>query len=299
MTKKFLAVMTFMAMTCIAFGQTPFYTYSHGTMSLGDTLNVKSLQFKMKIDDLERFEDDWIDGLEDLADDVEKTDWIVFATQIEVPEESEHYYNAYSKFTDLHDSVMIQIAFLDSNGFVNKSAENVFSGLERASKRYITTIYKEYREEDLEEAEEAFDDAEEKVEDITDEIESKEKNILRKRQQIDENLNSISIARQSLAAVIDQIGQQRQTLARIPGEEEGRREDAEREIRRLENQREGLQDDVNDWNEENFDLEKEIGNIQSNIADAQHSLAIARTELESARAAYDALRLEVASYRTK
>lgn len=284
-------------MGTLAHAQTPFYKYSRSTIRIGDTLTVNAFQFKMRVDDFDRFKDEWEDEVDDVADDSDLKGSLLIATEIEIPEDSDRYYDAFTTCVDLHDSVEVKVAFRDTSGFLLKEHDMVFTQLETASKRFMARMYKAYRMEYFEHAEEAMEEAEEKVEDIQDDIEEAREDVVKLQREIASTKTKMEEKRVRQTSIGSEISQLRQTVARSTDTEEKDR--ANRSIRRLESEKESIARDLERGTEKIADAEREISDLEIEQIRLNRNLELARNEYVQAKAKYDELKLEIQSYRVE
>ncbi|NVK27864.1 MAG: hypothetical protein HWE14_07460 [Flavobacteriia bacterium] len=279
-----------------AYGQGAFYSYSLSTLNIADTLTVGALKFRVPIDEYEEFQDLWNEFVEDLGEDSDDDEHLYWTREVEIPENSESLFSVYSEVLDLHDSAQVKLSFADTSGFIVRTERREFTMLETAGKKWVLEVFTEYKNQELEEKEELLDDARDLVEELRDDIHDHEESIQDKQRKIQETKTKIAEARQALNVVAEEIGQQRQTLARLELNAKEARSDAEREIRRLESRQESLQDDIRDWDEEIFEWEEEISEHRVEIGEKNIELDQAMNGLSRARAAYEELKIEIASY---
>lgn len=266
------------------------------TLNIADTLTVGALKFRVPIDEYERFQELWVEFVEDLGDDSDDNEQLYWTREVEIPKNSDRLFSVYTEVLDLHDSAQVKIAFADTGGFIVRAERREFTMLETAGKKWVLQVFTEYKNQELEEKEEALEDARDLVEELRDEIHDNEESIQSKQRKIQETKTKIAEARQALNVVAEEIGQQRQTLARLPLNAEQSRKDAEREIRRLEGRQESLQDDIRDWDEDIFEWEEEISEHRVEIGEKNIELDQAMNGLSRARTAYEELKIEIASY---
>lgn len=278
--------------------QRPFYTYSMSTLTVQDTVEVMAIKFRIPITRTDDFWDIWEDEMDDIAGgDFDDRNLRTRGEEVELADDHEHEYIVYTRIQDVHDSVQIKVAFEGANGFINRTNTPDFTPFEAAAKRWVTKTFRAYKNEELEEREEIFEDAEEEVKDLQDKIRKANEDIHDKQEKIREREGDISEARTQSANFGEQLAQYRRTLGNIPIAQEEEREDLEDEIEKLEDRQERLQRNVRNWEEDILELQSEIGELRAEISEAELELTGATATLQSAREIYTRLKAEILSYR--
>ncbi|GGH64587.1 hypothetical protein [Phaeocystidibacter marisrubri] len=297
MMKRYAWLLPLVLLATYAQAQSSFYKYSKSTLRIGDTLTVNAFQFKMSVDEYDRFEEEWEEEVDDVADDSEMRGGLLVATEIEIPEDSEEYYDAYTTCVDLHDSVQVKVAFRDTSGFLLTERNEQYTRLETASKLFMARMYHAYRMEYLERAEDAMEEAEEKVEDLQDDLEEARDDVVKLQREIANTRTKMEEKRVRQTSISSEIGQLRQTMARSTDNEEQER--ANRTIRQLESEKESISDDLEEGTEKIQDAEREISDLEIEQIRLNRNLELARNEYIKAKAKHDELKLEIQSYRVE
>lgn len=295
MTKPIFGLFLATVLSVSAHAQTPFYTFSYTSLRVGDTLSVPALRFVMKVADFERFQEEWEDQIDDVADDTDERLNQLVATEIEIPKRSRMYYDAFTTCTDLFDSAQVIIAFRDTSGFISREQKTTMTVLETASKRFVTRMYRAYREHYYKEAEEALDDAKDKANDIAGDIESNRDDQRSAERRIRELGHRVEEARSRQVSISEQIAQYRQTLARATTEED--KSNAQDQIRRLERETDRLDSDIRSDERSKLEKEEKLNQLKFELTTLEQNHQTARNAQLDAQREFDLIRSEMQSYR--
>lgn len=294
---SYLFLLSLVALTSTLRAQQPFYAYSISTLTVQDTVEVMAIKFRLPVSEMEEFWDLWEEEMDDVArGDFDDEGYRTRGEEVELEEDAEKGYTVYTRLQDVHDSIQIKVAFEGPNGFVQRGVEDI-TLMEAASKRWVTKCFKAFKDEELEEREEAFEDAEDEVKDLRKKIENAQEDIQDKQEKIREREGDIAEARTATANTGEQLAQLRRTLGNLALSQEDEREDIEDDIEKLEDRQEDLHRNVRNWEEDILELEEEIGELRTEISEAEMDLSAANADLTLARDAYHRLRTEIQAYR--
>lgn len=297
---KYILLTFLFVSSVLGFSQvnTTFYSLSKGSQHISDSSHAFAIRFKLATSNHELMAEAWEDALDDLdyEDDVNVEHHMTLfgCSFASIPNAT---FDLYSRWVDLHDSSIVMFSFRQDSAFISQSEWSQHPELDRVAKSLIFTMYNQYKQEELDAKKELVDDARDYLEEVRDDISDTEEKVLDAQRSIERKKTDISVNRETVRGLVDEIGQKRATFARTPAEQEETREDLEDEIKRLERRRESAEDDIEDWNEDIFDLEEKISDWNFQLSTLRNDLDNAENELNRARRAYEDLRAEMASYR--